>query len=132
MHGEYSKMKTIIDTDEDNVKLEDNDSPNVSSLELNTMDIVDIMASFESKPLISDTLAFQFPNPANLNIGEMKFPRCASILFELSSVNLKCVSNDCKNHTITEELKIIIPTFSKKSFDWSFKWRYKFLKDGIL
>ena len=52
-----------------------------------------------------------------------------SVLF---SVNRKPKSNDCKNHTTIDELKIITPIFSKKSLDWSLKCKYKFLGDGTV
>lgn len=115
MHGEYKSINTIIEIDDANENVECNVSLKELSSASNTIDIVDIIASFENKPLISETLAFQLSNPANLKIGDIKFPKSASILLELSSMKCSDLSNDCKNQTITDELKIITPTFSKKS-----------------
>lgn len=116
MHGEYKSINTIIETDDASENVEFNASLKEFSSASNTIDIVDIIASFEKKPLMSATLVFQLSNPANLKIGDIKFPKSASILLELSSV--KCIerSNDCKNQTTTDELRIITPTFSRKSF----------------
>ena len=89
MPGGYTKIKTSIASALDFVKFCKIASFKFDSSAPYTIDIVLIIASFDSNPVISDTADFQFANPEKVNIGAIRLPSFASKLCELSSTNFK-------------------------------------------
>ena len=118
-------MKIIMEIAEDFVKLLTIASFKFIPSALYTIDIVLIIASLANNPVIRATEDFQFANPENEKTGAIIFPKVASKLFELSSMNLIFWSKDCKNQMTIDEPNMVTPTCSRKSFVWSHKWRYK-------
>ena len=75
--------------------------------------------SLAVKPVISAVDTRQSPNPSGLNIGAIRPPIIASILFCEFVTGLILVSNDCRNHMIIAALKMIVNALVIKSFTLS-------------